>query len=67
MLGLSTQDYGIQQGDDGVFFPGRCANITLANGTKVGAMGVLHPHVLSKYELTNPISILELHIEPMLK
>jgi len=41
--------------------------ITLANGTKVGAMGVLHPHVLSKYELTNPISILELHIEPMLK
>lgn len=45
------------------FFPGRCAEI-FAKGQSIGKLGVLHPDVITKFELTMPCSALEINIEP---
>ena len=50
---------------DATYFPGRCADI-LVKGQKVGILGVLHPHVLSSFDLTMPTSCLELDVEAFL-
>ncbi|KAL4664662.1 hypothetical protein H8959_008645, partial [Pygathrix nigripes] len=47
------------------FFPGRCAEI-FARGQSVGKLGVLHPDVITKFELTMPCSSLEINIGPFL-
>ncbi|KAL0624678.1 Phenylalanine--tRNA ligase beta subunit [Plecturocebus cupreus] len=47
------------------FFPGRCAEI-FARGQSIGKLGVLHPDVITKFELTMPCSSLEISIEPFL-
>uniref|UniRef100_A0A8D0XHH7 Phenylalanine--tRNA ligase beta subunit n=1 Tax=Sus scrofa TaxID=9823 RepID=A0A8D0XHH7_PIG len=47
------------------FFPGRCAEI-FARGQSIGKLGVLHPDVITKFELTLPCSCLEINIEPFL-
>ncbi|XP_015246039.1 PREDICTED: phenylalanine--tRNA ligase beta subunit [Cyprinodon variegatus] len=47
------------------FFPGRCAEIFL-RGKSVGRLGVLHPDVIGRFELTLPCSALEMDIEPFL-
>ncbi|XP_039611891.1 phenylalanine--tRNA ligase beta subunit [Polypterus senegalus] len=59
------QGYYIQAAEDATFFPGRCAEI-LALGQSVGKLGVLHPDVISKFELTMPCSALDIDIEPFL-
>lgn len=51
--------------DDPTFFPHRCAKI-LCYGKVIGKMGVLHPDVLSKFELNTPCSALEINIETLL-
>ena len=48
-----------------VFFPGRCAEI-FARGQSIGKLGVLHPDVITKFELTMPCSCVEINIEPFL-
>ncbi|KAI5749628.1 hypothetical protein M8J76_008848 [Diaphorina citri] len=58
-----TEGYCIQAADNATFFPQRCADVML-RGSKIGTMGVLHPEVLGKFELTLPCSILEINIEP---
>lgn len=50
---------------DPTYFPRRCANI-ICNSKVIGRIGVLHPDVLAKFELTNPCSCLEINIEPFL-
>lgn len=45
------------------FFPGRCAEI-FAKGQSIGKLGVLHPDVITKFDLTMPCSALEINIEP---
>lgn len=50
---------------DPTFFPGRCAEI-FARGKSVGRLGVLHPDVITRFELTMPCSALEMDIEPFL-
>lgn len=45
------------------FFPGRCAEV-LAKGQSIGKLGVLHPDVITKFELTMPCSAVEINIEP---
>uniref|UniRef100_M4A1H5 Phenylalanine--tRNA ligase beta subunit n=1 Tax=Xiphophorus maculatus TaxID=8083 RepID=M4A1H5_XIPMA len=50
---------------DSTFFPGRCAEI-FARGTSVGRLGVLHPDVISRFDLTMPCSALEMDLEPFL-
>ncbi|EMP37287.1 Phenylalanyl-tRNA synthetase beta chain [Chelonia mydas] len=57
--------YLIKAAEDSAFFPGRCAEI-LAKGQSIGKLGVLHPDVITKFELTMPCSALEINIEPFL-
>lgn len=57
--------YYIKAGKEECFFPGRCADI-FAWGEKVGSMGVIHPNTLKAFELPNPVSGLELNLEPFL-
>uniref|UniRef100_A0A8C9AUY8 Phenylalanine--tRNA ligase beta subunit n=1 Tax=Prolemur simus TaxID=1328070 RepID=A0A8C9AUY8_PROSS len=57
--------YVIKASEGPTFFPGRCAEI-FARGQSVGKLGVLHPDVITKFELTMPCSSLEINIEPFL-
>jgi len=47
------------------FFTGRCAEVVVA-GNSIGHLGVLHPEVISAFELTMPCSAFEINIEPFL-
>lgn len=55
--------YCLRAVDHPTYFPGRCADI-IYNGTAIGRIGVVHPEVLNKFELTNPCSVVEFSIEP---
>uniref|UniRef100_A0A8C0IIC3 Phenylalanine--tRNA ligase beta subunit n=1 Tax=Bubo bubo TaxID=30461 RepID=A0A8C0IIC3_BUBBB len=55
--------YTIKATEGSAFFPGRCAEI-FAKGQSVGKLGVLHPDVITKFELTMPCSALEINIQP---
>uniref|UniRef100_A0A286XI98 Phenylalanine--tRNA ligase beta subunit n=1 Tax=Cavia porcellus TaxID=10141 RepID=A0A286XI98_CAVPO len=57
--------YVIRASDGPPFFPGRCAEI-FARHQSIGKLGVLHPDVITKFELTMPCSSLEINIEPFL-
>ncbi|XP_004701698.1 phenylalanine--tRNA ligase beta subunit [Echinops telfairi] len=57
--------YAIRASEGSAFFPGRCAEI-FARGQSVGRLGVLHPDVITKFELTMPCSSLEINIGPFL-
>uniref|UniRef100_A0A8C5XBD1 Phenylalanine--tRNA ligase beta subunit n=1 Tax=Microcebus murinus TaxID=30608 RepID=A0A8C5XBD1_MICMU len=57
--------YVIKASEGPTFFPGRCAEI-FARGQSIGKLGVLHPDVITKFELTMPCSSLEINIEPFL-
>lgn len=57
--------YHIQEAEDSVFFPGRCAEI-FSRGRSIGHFGVLHPDVISRFELTMPCSAIDIDIEPFL-
>ncbi|KAF7651247.1 hypothetical protein LDENG_00113550 [Lucifuga dentata] len=59
------EGFHIQATDDSTFFPGRCAEI-FVRGKSVGLLGVLHPDVINRFELTMPCSALEMDIEPFL-
>jgi len=50
---------------DPAFFPGRAADI-MFNGKVIGQMGVVHPEVLGKFEITNPCAALEINLEHFL-
>lgn len=54
--------YYIRATDDGAYLPGRCAAITF-NGHQIGFLGILHPKVLTNFELNHPASALEINIE----
>ncbi|KAI1301845.1 Phenylalanine--tRNA ligase beta subunit [Halotydeus destructor] len=60
--GDKLQGYFIQSCEDNTFLKGRCAKI-VSRGKDVGVMGVLHPDVLTKFELNMPCALLELDIE----
>ena len=50
---------------DSTFFPGRCAEVCV--GEKViGRLGVLHPDVITAFDLTLPVSAVEIDIEQFL-
>ncbi|KMQ89405.1 putative phenylalanine--trna ligase beta subunit-like protein [Lasius niger] len=57
--------YYLRTADDPTFFPQRCAEI-VCYGEVIGKMGVLHPDVLSKFELNVPCSAMEINIESFL-
>jgi len=60
-----TSGYSLQQGQEPIFFPGRAADI-VAYGQVVGSLGVLHPDVITAFDLNLPCSALEINIEPFL-
>ncbi|XP_038061645.1 phenylalanine--tRNA ligase beta subunit-like [Patiria miniata] len=63
---FSKEDgYHLKAIEDSTYFPGRCADVLL-KGRSIGRIGVLHPEVLTKFELTNPCAALEITIEPFL-
>ncbi|XP_041968309.1 phenylalanine--tRNA ligase beta subunit [Aricia agestis] len=55
--------YALRQADDPAYFPGRCAEVVL-RGKTIGKIGVIHPNVLTAFELSNPCSAVEINIEP---
>ncbi|XP_032515889.2 phenylalanine--tRNA ligase beta subunit [Danaus plexippus] len=59
------EDYYLKPCQDPTYFPGRCAEVVL-KGQVIGKIGVIHPNVLTAFELTNPCSAVEINIEPFL-
>ncbi|KAK0061476.1 phenylalanine--tRNA ligase beta subunit [Biomphalaria pfeifferi] len=57
--------YELESGDDPSFFPGRCAKI-VCRGKVIGTLGVLHPDVITKFELNLPCAAMEISVEPFL-
>ncbi|ESO90473.1 hypothetical protein LOTGIDRAFT_217906 [Lottia gigantea] len=57
--------YYIKACDDSTYFPGRCADIMVRNES-VGKLGTLHPDVITKFDLNQPCSALEINIEHFL-
>lgn len=57
--------YQLRPIEDASYFPRRCAEIVM-RGSVIGKIGVLHPEVLSKFELNNPCAAVEINIEPFL-
>ena len=50
---------------DPSFFPGRCADVIMY-GKSIGRLGVLHPEVVTKFDLTLPCAALEIKLEALL-
>ncbi len=50
-----------EESDNSAFIEGRRADV-IVDGKKVGVFGEIHPEVLEKFELTNPVSAFELDI-----
>jgi len=59
------EGYHIRKGSDSAFFPGRAAEVVY-KGSVIGVMGVLHPDVLTKFEIVNPCAALEINVEHFL-
>lgn len=57
--------YHLRTCQDDTFFPGRCAQVVV-DGRVVGMLGVIHPDVVTAFELNLPCSALQLNIEPFL-
>jgi len=55
--------YSLKAADDPAYFTGRCASI-LYKGTAIGRIGILHPTVIQAFELNNPVSVVEINVEP---
>jgi len=62
---MDSAGYHIREGSDSALFPGRAADV-VAYGKVVGSLGVLHPEVVTAFDLTLPCSALEINIEPFL-
>lgn len=60
-----SSGYQLRPGKDSALFPGRAAEV-VAYGQVVGSLGVLHPEVVTGFELTLPCSAIEINIEPFL-
>lgn len=57
------EGYRLVPGDVASYLPGRCAEVMVGD-LVVGQLGVLHPNVVTNFELTMPCSALEINIEP---
>lgn len=61
----NKKGYYITPVESPTFFPKRCADIIL-DGKRIGTMGIIHPDVLTRFELPFPVSLLELNVETLL-
>lgn len=55
--------YDWRADDNPTFFPGRHASVYF-RGQRVGEFGIIHPDVLAAFDIVNPVSALELDLEP---
>eukprot|EP00057_Strongylocentrotus_purpuratus_P013914 XP_011668388.1 PREDICTED: phenylalanine--tRNA ligase beta subunit [Strongylocentrotus purpuratus] len=63
---FSKEDgYHLKSAENPTYFSGRCAEV-IVRGKSIGYLGVIHPNVVSKFELPNPCAALEISIEPFL-
>ncbi|KAL4220853.1 hypothetical protein ACF0H5_019120 [Mactra antiquata] len=56
--------YKIKAAEDATYFPGRCADI-MVHGKSIGKLGVLHPEVITTFDLNLPCAALELNLEAL--
>lgn len=61
----TSSGYYLRACEDATYFPGRAAEI-VAWGEVVGRLGVLHPEVMTAFDLNLPCAGLEINIEPFL-
>nr|CAB3244784.1 phenylalanine--tRNA ligase beta subunit [Phallusia mammillata] len=59
---LKSEGYYIRATSDTSYFPGRCAEI-MYRETSIGKLGVLHPEVLTNFDLVCPAAALEINLE----
>ncbi|XP_023219503.1 phenylalanine--tRNA ligase beta subunit-like [Centruroides sculpturatus] len=68
-VSLCTEDknkgYYISAHNDSLYFPGRCAQV-IFNGQSIGSLGVLHPEIVTSFDLIHPCSALEINLEVFL-
>ncbi|CAG2164938.1 unnamed protein product [Oppiella nova] len=57
--------YFIRAANDPRFLSGRCAEVVV-NDKVVGIMGVLHPQVITNFDLAQPCSALELSLQALM-
>ncbi|KAL9246122.1 hypothetical protein vseg_019696 [Gypsophila vaccaria] len=57
-----TSGYYIQRADNPEFLPGRHASV-IYKGKHIGTFGIVHPEVLSKFDIPDPCSFMELNVE----
>ncbi|KAL3862124.1 hypothetical protein ACJMK2_008114 [Sinanodonta woodiana] len=63
--GYDNNGYYLKTSENPTFFPGRCAEV-IALGQTIGYLGILHPEIVTGFELTLPCAALEISIEPFL-
>jgi len=61
----SSSGYYLRASEDATYFPGRAAEI-VAYGQVIGRLGVLHPEVVTGFELNLPCSAMEINLEGFL-
>ncbi|XP_064610852.1 phenylalanine--tRNA ligase beta subunit-like [Liolophura sinensis] len=62
---IDNKGYHLEACDDPTFFPGRCAEV-IARGQPIGKIGILHPDVVTKFELNKPCAALEINVQAFL-
>eukprot|EP00736_Rhodelphis_marinus_P013381 Rmarinus@m.10879 len=65
LVAIPRDQYTIQEASHPTYFPGRCADV-LVRGKKVGEFGVLHPDVVTSFDIGYPTSGMELSLEAFL-
>jgi phenylalanyl-tRNA synthetase beta chain len=64
------EGYWIEGQDEPTFFPGRSAVVYYRTSKgvarRIGSLGILHPQVLSNFEIVYPGSAVEINLEPFL-
>ena len=54
-------DWEAEETYDKAFIPGRGADI-IVNGKAIGVFGEIHPEVLEKFDLSNPVAAFEIDL-----
>lgn len=61
---LEVRTYRLKESDDPLFLPKRSCELVIGDGNLVvGKIGVLHPDVITSFELQCPCSLLEIDLE----
>ncbi len=68
--GDEAKGYWIEGQDEPTFFPGRSAIVKYRTSKgdviQIGSFGILHPDVLTAFQINYPGSALEINLEPFL-